>query len=220
MEDMQSFWIEIKDYLRDILSQSTYKNWVDATYPIRFDNRSITIAVANKMTKKYWEDHLAGYVLQYSNRRFGTEYQPIFTIVQDNEENFRPQIASNSEVDLKNTQTDYTTESHLNPNYTFENFVIGEDNKMASVAALAVVESPGKTYNPFLIYGGVGLGKTHLMQAIGNEIKHRNPGAKIKYATSESFVNDFITSIQNGSQDHFRQMQHYPYSRLLHKLPD
>ena len=77
---------------------------------------------------------------------------------------------------------------------------------MAGGAALAVCDGPGKTYNPFLIYGGVGLGKTHLMQAVGHEIKRKNPAAKIKYATSESFVNDFITSIQNGSQKQFREM--------------
>ena len=98
------------------------------------------------------------------------------------------------------------SESQLNPNYVFETFVIGEGNKMANGAALAVVDSPGKTYNPLLIYGGVGLGKTHLMQAIGNEIKRKQPSARIKYSTSESFMNDFITAIRDGSQAEFRSM--------------
>ena len=77
---------------------------------------------------------------------------------------------------------------------------------MATGAAYAVVDSPGTTYNPLLIYGGVGLGKTHLMHAIGNEILKQHPRTRIKYATSESFMNDFITSIQNGSQAEFRAM--------------
>ncbi len=92
----------------------------------------------------------------------------------------------------------------LNPNYTFDTFVVGSSNNLAHAASLAVANAPGFAYNPLFIYGGVGLGKTHLMHAIGNRILEGNPGAKIIYITSESFTNEFIESIQRNSQEAFR----------------
>ncbi len=92
----------------------------------------------------------------------------------------------------------------LNPNYTFDNFVVGNANKYANAAARAVADAPGQTYNPLFIYGGVGLGKTHLMHAIGNQIAKNNPYAQIIYITSESFRNEFIEAIRNESNEAFR----------------
>ena len=201
MEEKDQFWIEMTEYLRNNFSENAYKNWVEPIYPIRMHNQTISFAVPNELTKSYWERHLAGYILQHSLNKYGIEYQPNFMVVQETQSHPNVPHKENNSSDAA-----YFNDSQLNPNYTFDNFVIGEDNKMASVAALAVVDQPAKLYNPFLIYGGVGLGKTHLMQAIGNEIKQKNPQTRIKYATSEAFVNDFITSIQNGSQTEFREM--------------
>jgi len=93
----------------------------------------------------------------------------------------------------------------LNDKYTFDTFVIGKGNQMAHAAALVVSEEPGTIYNPLFFYGGVGLGKTHLMHAIGHQYLQINPGAKVKYVTSENFANDFINSIQDRTQERFRQ---------------
>lgn len=202
MDEKERFWNEMTSYLKDILSLNSYTTWVDPVRPTRIGNQSISIAVPNSLTKNYWERHLAGYILQYSLENYGIEFEPTFIIVPENNQQNN---TDRKEHPFAHDEA-YFSDSQLNANYTFENFVIGEDNKMAGGAALAVCDGPGKTYNPFLIYGGVGLGKTHLMQAIGHEIKRKNPEAKIKYATSESFVNDFITSIQNGSQKEFREM--------------
>lgn len=199
-EEKDIFWEEMSDYFREILSQSSYKNWVDPVYPTRMGQQSLTLAVPNTLTKNYWERHLAGHILQYSLRKYGAEYAPNFIVVPEEDQEDHPSPHASKQT------TGQFADSHLNPNYTFDNFVIGEDNKMASGAALAVSDNPGLTYNPFLIYGGVGLGKTHLMQAIGNEIKRRNPSIQIKYATSETFVNDFINAIRDQSQQHFRDM--------------
>lgn len=198
---MEIFWKECRRYISERLSDQSFDNWVAPVYPTRIGNQSITLAVPNPLTKNYWERHLSGYILQFSLESYGIEYVPTFVIVPIEVE--KPKV---SEVET-NIITDASfTDSHLNPNYIFDTFVIGEGNKMANGAALAVVDSPGKTYNPLLIYGGVGLGKTHLMQAIGNEIHRKSPNVRIKYSTSESFVNDFITAIQNGSQAEFRSM--------------
>ena len=95
--------------------------------------------------------------------------------------------------------------SNLNHKYTFSTFVIGENNRFAQAAAFAVSEAPGLSYNPLFIYGGVGLGKTHLVHAVGNEIISRNPRKKVLYVTSEQFTNEFINGIQNNSNEEFRQ---------------
>ncbi|MBG9984167.1 chromosomal replication initiator protein DnaA [Aerococcaceae bacterium DSM 111022] len=209
MEEKDLFWQQITLQLKEILSDGTYKNWVEPVKPTRIGKDTITLAVPNTLTKNYWDKHLSGYILQISLDEFGMEYSPNYILVPNEETVPSPvsqPVQKAEPITVEVDDSDNTNNNQLNPNYTFDTFVIGEDNKMASVAALAVVDGPGTTYNPFLIYGGVGLGKTHLMQAIGNEIQKRDPSKKIKYATSESFVNDFITSIQNGSQQEFRDM--------------
>ena len=100
-------------------------------------------------------------------------------------------------------EIDYSNQS-LNPKYTFDTFVVGNNNRFAHAAALAVGDNPAKTYNPLFIYGGVGLGKTHLMQAIGNRILHNNRTMNIVYVTSEKFTNQLINSIRDGKNDPFR----------------
>ena len=99
---------------------------------------------------------------------------------------------------------DWSTAAQLNARYTFDNFVIGNGNQFARAGSLAAAERPGKAYNPLFLYGGVGLGKTHLMHAIGHEVKRRNPMASICYCTAEKFTNDMITSLRNDRMTSFR----------------
>lgn len=206
MDEKNKFWSECLQYISERLSDKSFDNWVQPVYPTELQENTITLAVPNALTKNYWERHLSGYILQFSLDTFGTEYTPIFVIVPETPiENAVPDYPSDEASETVDYNANFSA-SPLKPNYVFDTFVIGEGNKMAHGAALAVVDSPGKTYNPLLIYGGVGLGKTHLMQAIGNAIVQQDPRMRIKYATSESFVNDFITAIQKGSQAEFRSM--------------
>ena len=94
---------------------------------------------------------------------------------------------------------------NLNPNYTFDTFVVGNNNNIAHAASLAVAETPGEVYNPLFIYGGVGLGKTHLMQAIAHFIINNNPSLKVLYVTSETFTNELIESVKNQKNSEFRE---------------
>ncbi len=133
---------------------------------------------------------------QYAKAVTDQEIEPHFVLEGefDPYQNDRPAESNNFEMDTP-----------LNPHYNFKTFVVGEGNKMAHAAAFAVAESPGGLYNPLFIYGGVGLGKTHLMEAIGNHMLQLNPAAKVKYVTSEEFTNDFIHSIQSNSTEKFRE---------------
>lgn len=112
-----------------------------------------------------------------------------------------PPVIHHTEVPVREG---HVSEFVLNPRFTFGNFVVGNSNRFAHAASLAVAEAPARSYNPLFIYGGVGLGKTHLLQAIGNTVRAQNPGARILYISSERFMNDFIQSIQSGRQLDFR----------------
>lgn len=126
----------------------------------------------------------------------GTEYELIF-ILPDQASKLG--INSKSKIPTKKMPASVNNNSNLNPNYTFETFVVGNNNRFAQSASLAVAESPGETYNPLYIYGGPGLGKTHLMHSIGHFILEKKPDAKVLYITSEEFTNEVIESIRNGN---------------------
>ena len=205
VDEKYALWEGLSTFLKTILSNESYDTWVASSQVHRLGNQKITISVPNDLTKSYWERHLVGYVLQYTLETLGVEFSPNFIVLP-------PQTMQIEQAStLPHGQTlpvdsspDHIT--HLNANYTFNNFVVGKGNEMAHAAAHAVAESPGIVYSPLLIYGGVGLGKTHLMQAIGLEIQRMNPLARVRYATSEEFMNDFVTSLREGAQQEFREM--------------
>ena len=124
----------------------------------------------------------------------GVEYDIKFILPEQAET-----LAARSKKEKKKTSTESSGKSNLNPNYKFETFVVGSNNRFAQSASLAVAESPGEAYNPLYIYGGPGLGKTHLMHSIGHFILEGNPNAKVLYVTSEDFTNEVIDSIRSGN---------------------
>ena len=132
---------------------------------------------------------------------------------EPNESNLNPKYVfetfvignSNTHVPPRVDGSSTLNESNLNPKYVFEPFVIGNSNRFAHAAAQAVANNPAHAYNPLFLYGGVGLGKTHLMHAIGNRIKQNNPSMKVLYTSSEKFTNEIINSIQNKTTEAFRQ---------------
>lgn len=152
------------------------------------------------------ENQLVPNLVEYAFVITKGNIEPKFILDSDvNKEDKAKPVDNHSADDSDQDEFSFSKENHLNPNYTFDNFIIGKGNQMAHAAALIVSEEPGKLYNPLFFYGGVGLGKTHLMQAIGNKRLEDHPETNVKYVTSEAFTNDFINAIQTNRTEEFRR---------------
>lgn len=200
MDDLQSTWSYLQEKFKESLSKVSYDTWIHSANLVRITNNSVTIEVPSTLHKEYWKNNLSTRVVEYLYEFLGREISPLFVTAEE-------QAAHEEQEDTQTVQAFETqpVSSTLNSKYTFDTFVIGKGNQMAHAAALVVAEEPGTIYNPLFFYGGVGLGKTHLMHAIGHQYLQINPNAKIKYVSSENFANDFINSIQNRTQEKFRQ---------------
>ena len=200
LEDQNSIWIYLKDKFKEDLSKVSFDTWIDSAQVLTVSNQMITIQVPTTLHKEYWENHLATRIVEYIYEYAGQEITPRF-ITKDEQEQ---QDQEEEIIEIPSVPT-ISQSSELNSKYTFDTFVIGKGNQMAHAAALVVSEEPGTIYNPLFFYGGVGLGKTHLMHAIGHQYLSINPDKNVKYVSSETFANDFIMSIQNRTQEEFRQ---------------
>lgn len=193
-------------------SEVAYNAWFKNTKPLSYDENSkeLVISVESPISKGYWEKNLATLLVQEAYAFANVEVNPVF-VLADNKNQSAERVVMGERTKPQPAQPKKVSENphptalqQLNDKYTFDTFVQGEGNKLAASAALAAAEKPGSIYNPLFIFGGVGLGKTHLMQAIGHQMLATNPNAKVVYIQSETFVNDFINSIKNKTQDEFR----------------
>lgn len=198
MEDLHSVWSYLTEKFKETLSKVSYDTWIQSANLVSLSENTITIEVPSTLHKEYWKNNLSTRVVEYLYEFVGREIAPLF--VTSEEQAAEEAVGNNMQTFETPAQS-----STLNSKYTFDTFVIGKGNQMAHAAALVVSEEPGTIYNPLFFYGGVGLGKTHLMHAIGHQYLQINPNANIKYVTSENFANDFINSIQNRTQEKFRQ---------------
>jgi len=195
---LDNFWQELKDSYKNDLNPASYDAWVGTAKPLALTNNQLTIEVTSDLHKRYWEKHLAAKIVEIGFKVTGDEIMPLFVTPDE-----APPVSIVEKEEPPKVET--TKRAMLNPKYTFDTFVIGKGNQMAHAAALVVAEEPGSIYNPLFFYGGVGLGKTHLMHAIGHQMLVINPHAKVKYVSSETFANDFINSIKNKTSEEFRQ---------------
>lgn len=188
MAELSKIWYEARESIRPQISSVTFHRWIDALDPVTVQNGILVLEAADDVVKntvtEYYFDHVRTAV-----QKADPDILDILLILPAQRKDFIRAAAE--EVPL-NSLT-------LNPKYTFDTFVVGKSNNFAHAAALAVVEAPGKAYNPLFLYGGVGLGKTHLMHAIGHAVKEANPAARIVYVTSEMFTNDMIEAVRAGN---------------------
>lgn len=191
-------WEKTLDVIKVELTEVSFNTWLKAIQPISMKDNLIAFSVPDDFTKGILE---ARYVTLIKNalKQVTSEYYEIKFVIA-NEENYESIMKENNQKE----QVEETVNSSLNPKYTFDTFVIGNSNRLAHAASVAVAESPAKAYNPLFIYGGVGLGKTHLMHAIGHYILKQNKRAKVVYISSETFTNELINSIRDDRNNEFR----------------
>lgn len=197
--NLDTLWGAIKDGFQQKVAPTAFNTWISTAVPVKLTNHRLTIKLPSELHRDYWQRVLTQPLVELAYEFAHEDIQPVFVV--DDDDN-----STVSTLDRTAPETVTTSQSaKLNPKYTFDTFVIGKGNQMAHAAALVVSEEPGVMYNPLFFYGGVGLGKTHLMHAIGNKMLADDPTTKIKYVSSEAFTNDFITAIQSKTQEQFRE---------------
>jgi len=206
--DLLTLWTDIKQLFEENYSKTTYSTWIDTAKPIALEGNKLTLELPSPLHRDYWtHQHLDQQLVEYAYQAAHEDIQPVLILEGERQQQatLKAKTATPGEAASDEPTPTFMKETALNPRYTFDTFVIGKGNQMAHAAALVVSEEPGVMYNPLFFYGGVGLGKTHLMHAIGNKMLEDRPDTKVKYVTSEAFTNDFINAIQTRTQEQFRQ---------------
>ncbi|MGI5902375.1 MAG: chromosomal replication initiator protein DnaA [Desulfitobacteriia bacterium] len=193
---LETFWDNILEKLKKELSKESFETWLSSTHLVDFSNNSLTINVPNEFAKDWLESRYANLIKSTVQNYLNVPVSLSFVVDHDNPGNIPPFQSSKTSFGI--------LPYFLNPKYTFDTFVIGNGNRFAHAAALAVAESPAKSYNPLFVYGGSGLGKTHLMHAISHVICRNFPNLKLLYVTGEQFTNELIDSIRYERQVEFR----------------
>ena len=207
LNNENKFWIEAKNHLKDTLSEEIFDKWISVIHCRSIKEEDVTLVVGNDFYHTWLSDNYVPLIKQALTVASGKEMNVHLTVdynLVGNESNsvIEPE-KQNPLFPMKKKQVE--TKSNLNKHYTFEAFVVGPSNQFAHAAALASAQSPSRAYNPLFIHGGVGLGKTHLMQAIGKFILDKKKKGKICYTTCEAFTNEYIDALQNNSLAKFRK---------------
>ena len=193
--NMDSLWNRTCQLLMQSIASVSYNTWIESNLSPAVLEEDTLILSANMES-----------MIDMVRKKYGPQIEKCLT--QAAEKRMKAEILTRAEIESRRAlgpRAENENDPHLNPKYTFESFVVGGGNRFAHAAALAVAESPAEAYNPLFIYGGVGLGKTHLMQAIGHFIHQESPEKKILYMTSESFTNELISAIQMKTTYEFRE---------------
>ena len=194
---------QAKELLKDEVTQIAYDTWFRPLEIIEIKGNNIVFKANSLYNQEMLQTRYADLIL--NTFKYITNMEWTFSVIweEKKQEVGNNAIISNSQKDSLDSDVD-TYNKTLNSKYTFETFVVGNNNRFAHAAAIAVGEKPGESYNPLFLYGGVGLGKTHLMQAIGNRIIQNNKSAKVLYVTSEKFTNQLINAIKDNKNEIFR----------------
>jgi chromosomal replication initiator protein len=218
-DDVKELWDAALEIIRGELNTPTFKTWFEHAEPLGMDGADLIVGASNSWGRDWLESRYSGLLSASLTQVAGRPVSVRFVVRgdegsvgqtrSDDEDSHTGQVLEPvviPSVEIVETQrVKEATEGAFNQRYTFETFVMGASNRFAHAAALAVAEAPGTAYNPLFIYGGVGLGKTHLLQAIGHYVRTHYPHLRVKYVSTEQLVNDFIESVrQQGRMEGFR----------------
>ena len=225
VKDCNAVWNNCLYVIKENIGEQSYKTWFEPIVPLMLKDNILTIQVPSQFFYEWLEEHYVSLLKRVIYQELGSEGRLEYSIIVDRGDNFNkpqtvniptkkvPQAISNSyqpensflknPFDSKSIDRNFLN-SQLNPSYNFDNYIEGDCNRLARSAGYTVANKPGTTsFNPLMVYGGVGLGKTHLVQAIGNNIKSNNPEKFVLYVSSEKFVNQFIESVKMNSVQDF-----------------
>lgn len=217
MQSLNTFWLSCLDHFRKELNAQQFNTWIK---PLQIDpslnNDSEVVLIApNRFVSQWVKDNFIVHIEEMAQAYFSKKIQFNLKLADQTEtKNILPEQAPDQVQDVPKPESDTSATSakknpsRLNPNFTFENFVTGKANQLARAGAIQVAESPGTAYNPLFIYGGVGLGKTHLIQAIGNYVHEKDKTAKIRYVHAEKYVSDVVSAYQHKAFDKFKLYYH------------
>ncbi|WP_312098769.1 chromosomal replication initiator protein DnaA [Niallia sp.] len=201
MKNITDLWNTALSTIETKISKPSFDTWLKPTKAHSLQGDLLVVTAPNEFARDWLEERYSQLIAEILYEITGEELLVKFIIPQNQkEEEFDQQISTKH----KKKEEEVTEQTILNSKYTFDTFVIGSGNRFAHAASLAVAEAPAKAYNPLFIYGGVGLGKTHLMHAIGHYVLDHNPSAKVVYLSSEKFTNEFINSIRDNKGAEFR----------------
>ncbi|GAX37865.1 chromosomal replication initiator protein DnaA [Nodularia sp. NIES-3585] len=215
---IDNLWNQVLERLQLELSRPTFETWIKTAQAERLENNCLVIITPNPFARNWIQKYYINTIANVVQDILGHPVEIYITVAQADEVSnleeleFTGELLSQSITAQSAAQTKKTT-TNLNSKYVFSRFVVGANNRMAHAASLAVAESPGREFNPLFLCGGVGLGKTHLMQAIGHYHSRICPDSQIFYVSTEQFTNDLITAIRNDSMQSFRE--HYRAADVL-----
>lgn len=189
-------WQKVLSKVEEKVNPQSYNTWFKPTQLVRHEGDALYVRVPNAFVRDWLNEHI-DVVIDAAQRAGVGEINVVYLIEEGSARPAEPLTQGSLDFD--------SIENTLNPKYTFDTFVVGSSNQFAHAAALAVAERPSKAYNPLFMYGGVGLGKTHLMHAIGHEIKRRNKNLRLTYISTEKFTNDMISAIRYDKLLSFRE---------------
>jgi chromosomal replication initiator protein len=215
-----SLWDEVCERLRGALNDTTFQTWFAESEGVELDGDTFSVSVPNDFTREWIEGHFLGLIAAAVKDSIGGERQVRLLVAV--QEATQLTVAGGIDLDapapapapVVAPPASRQERAALSTKYTFDSFVIGSSNRFAHAAALAVAEAPAQAYNPLFIYGGTGLGKTHLLQAIGQYIGEHQSHLTVKYVTSETFMNDFINSLRDKRIEGFKH-RYRSYDLLL-----
>ncbi|MDG1660768.1 MAG: chromosomal replication initiator protein DnaA [Winogradskyella sp.] len=225
----QSVWGNCLSFIKDNIQPQAYKTWFEPIIAVKLTNNALSIQVPSKFFYEWLEEHYVKILKVALTKELGEDAKLVYVIKMENtygnRQPFTERIPSSNRTAVKSQEVDVAfnnknpelknpfvipgirnvkIESQLNPNYTFENFLEGDSNRLARNAAIAVSNKPGGTsFNPLLIFGGVGLGKTHLAHAIGVDIKDKYPEKTVLYISAEKFTQQYIDSVKKNNRNDF-----------------
>ncbi len=213
MLNTKELWDNVLVELEQSLSKANFATWFRDTHILKIDDGVVYLGVPNQFVKDWLASKYHKQILKSVRALFDTARSLEYAISKNTPRRHDtevprkalPQLTPAAIGELPLSEYYINKDNNLNPRYTLDSFVVGSFNELAHAAAQAIIKRPGISYNPLFIYGDTGVGKTHLIQAIGNSIKHMGPDKKVLYVTSEKFLLDYVTSLQNNKTNAFKE---------------